>query len=340
MSNEWIQVVGLVIQTASLIGLFIYVKKTWEMTSATIKVANASEISIEQETAPYIVIYFDVPFGSDYIYLVVKNIGHSIASQVKFTISPSLKSSLGLQIAGLSFIKDGIPLMPPNHEIRTLFDRMSVPLNKDFPMQYNVNITYYGGTHMNQRVVEQILDLSPINGLAYVAPKDMKELIKQVEKIVTITNKMQIAMDKISASLQNGIINNSSLYVTQLNPNVNYWKQITLAKLREFENLWLLLYGEEPDSELTIERLQIQALFISNQLLTLHANSPEDTESDLLDNIIAIAKQLQELGKQEFYFYAGGEIILESFMELGSAIVKKINDIKNSGVDITPTPQD
>lgn len=89
MKNEdvlfWVQVVGIVVQFLSLIFLIIYVIKTWEMAAATRVAAEATQGSVaemrearDQQTAPYIIVYFDVPFGTSLIYLVVKNIGGSM----------------------------------------------------------------------------------------------------------------------------------------------------------------------------------------------------------------------------------------------------------------------
>jgi hypothetical protein len=66
-----LQIINSILQFFSLIFLIIYVIKTWEMASATRKAALATEKSVDelrktrdQATAPYIVVYFDIPLAS------------------------------------------------------------------------------------------------------------------------------------------------------------------------------------------------------------------------------------------------------------------------------------
>src|SRR6266487_841766 len=100
--NDKLLVINSIVQIISLIFLIIYVIKTWEMASATRKAAEATENSVsemrdarDQETAPYVILFFDVPTGSDLIYIVIKNIGYSVATHIKIDLTPSLRSNIG-----------------------------------------------------------------------------------------------------------------------------------------------------------------------------------------------------------------------------------------------------
>ncbi len=46
------------------------------------------------ETAPYVVVHFDAPYGKSLIHLVIKNIGRTIAHNVKIKFVPPLKTGL------------------------------------------------------------------------------------------------------------------------------------------------------------------------------------------------------------------------------------------------------
>ena len=94
------QTILFLVQIFSLIFLIVYVIKTWEMASATTKAAQATEKSVtemrqtrDQESAPYIIVYFDIPYESNLIYLVIKNIGRTIATNISLTFTPTLRSS-------------------------------------------------------------------------------------------------------------------------------------------------------------------------------------------------------------------------------------------------------
>jgi hypothetical protein len=114
-----------VVQVLSLAFLIIYVIKTWHMASATRKAAEATERSVselrearDQETAPFVIAYFDIPAGTRLLYLTVKNIGRSIATRVRLEFSPPLCASGSVRLDNLSLIKDGIESMPPGYELK------------------------------------------------------------------------------------------------------------------------------------------------------------------------------------------------------------------------------
>jgi hypothetical protein len=90
MAKDSIDIILAIVQIATLIALIIYVIKTWQMASATNKYAKTSENTLQemkdsrdQEIAPYVIAYFDVPYGQKFIFLIIKNIGLSVAKNVK-----------------------------------------------------------------------------------------------------------------------------------------------------------------------------------------------------------------------------------------------------------------
>jgi len=329
-----IQAILLCIQVPTLIALIIYVAKTWEMASATRQAAEATKNSVaemrearDQETAPYIVVYFDVPAGPGLIYLVVKNIGRSIATQVKLTFTPPLRTSNNTPpMEELSFIKDGIESMPPNYEIRTIFDGVHAYFSKtDLPMKYDANISYYGGIHKSERVSRQTLDLSANKGLVYVKHKDMDDLVEQVEKLVKESREIRDAADNISTILGKGIlITNPNLFVSRLEPKMHNWEDAILAKASEFEGMWIVSYREECNKGFDLSGAKAHALLVSNQMLSLIANRPDGMKTGLLSSASTIAEHLHELGRIKFYMDGGTS--LKAFNDLGEAIVQ---DIKN-----------
>jgi hypothetical protein len=115
----------------------------------------------DQETAPYIFVYFDIIVEKQDIYLFVKNVGKSIANNVKLKFEPELITSLGP--INLPFIKDGIGSLPPRSEIKTFFDNGIEYFEKNkLPLNYKVRISYFGGIESKERIIEQFLDLSAI----------------------------------------------------------------------------------------------------------------------------------------------------------------------------------
>ncbi len=182
------------IQVFTLIALIIYVAKTWEMASATRKAAEATERSVaemkearDQQTRPYVIAYFTIKEGTGLIYLVLKNIGQSVARNVRFSFDPPLKTSnetINQMLAKMSFVTEGIQSMPPGYELKTFFDStVSYLNNEELPQKYNVRISYYGGIRPEQRIDEYVLDISAFWGLSYTRETTMKDLVKRTEAI-------------------------------------------------------------------------------------------------------------------------------------------------------------
>jgi hypothetical protein len=324
------------VQIASLIFLMLYVLKTWEMASATRKAAEATEKSVhemrearDQESAPYVIAYFDIPIGHRLIYLVVKNIGHSVATQVKLTFSPPLISIDNEPfLSKMNFLRNGIESMPPNYEIRTLFDTTPAYFNNDkLPLIYNVKISYYGGIESHQRSTELFLDLSAHKGLMFVHNKDLGDLVNNLEELVKESHDIKISIDNIESSLEQGIlISNSNLMVTSIEAGNKNLKKILLAKLNEFENIWAISYRDDRKREIGQEKLQRQAIILGKQIITLMANGIDDAPTKILENLATISYKLYELGG--FGFYGDGGESLKKFNELGDSIVSDIINFK------------
>ncbi len=88
----------------------------------------------DEEAAPQVICYFDIPMGRSLIYLAVKNIGKGIANDVKIAFEPPLQNSGNLDLSRLPLLQNGITSLPPGHEIRTLFDSTVSYFGGDLPL--------------------------------------------------------------------------------------------------------------------------------------------------------------------------------------------------------------
>lgn len=169
-----------IVQILTLIFLIIYVIGTWKIASASKKSTKVSERilkemkeSRDQEHAPYVVAYFDIPYGGTYIYLVVKNIGKTVAKNVKLEFRPPLETDFepinDWNINDTALITDGIDSMAPGYELRTCIGSGASYFNKKnkFPLKYKVNVSYSGGLRSYPTNIEQTLDLSALGGLIH-----------------------------------------------------------------------------------------------------------------------------------------------------------------------------
>lgn len=137
------------------------------------------------ETSPYIVAYFDVPHGEVWADLVIKNIGRGVARNVRMEFDPELTNTENHNLMGLPMIRDGIPMMPPDYEIRTTFDFTQRYFNAGLPMRYNVRLTYTGGVDNAPRENECVADLSPFQHLTHIVRHDMHDLVIRTERLTT-----------------------------------------------------------------------------------------------------------------------------------------------------------
>jgi hypothetical protein len=171
-----------VIQTLSLVALVVYVVKTSQIASATRATAEVYErILLEMqdarraEVAPYVVVYFDVT--KKYIFLVVKNIGKSVATNLKLAFDPPFQNTekhklppTVPRVGESSLIKRGLETLPPGYELRLALDHtlhymnVSIALNGVPPLTYYVTATYGGGLESETHTMKYTLDLTPYIG--------------------------------------------------------------------------------------------------------------------------------------------------------------------------------
>ncbi len=208
-----VQILLLVVQAFTLAAVVVYVIKTWEMASATRKAAEATERSVaemkearDQQTRPYVIAYFTIKEGTGLIYLVLKNIGQSVARDVRFSFDPPLKTSseaTNEMLAKMSFVTEGIQSMPPGYELKTLFDStVSYLNNEELPQKYRVRIAYYGGISPEERIDEYVLDISAFWGISYTRETTMKDLVKKVDDIGKDLGRMRQDIRRIAQAVE------------------------------------------------------------------------------------------------------------------------------------------
>jgi hypothetical protein len=185
-----IQILLLCIQIPTLIALIVYVVKTWEMASATRRSAEIAESTLremrdarDQEVAPYVIVYFDVNMSKNFIYLVIKNIGKTMATNIQVSFDPDLQGRKFKQYTKHFLVDKTIPSIPPGHEIRAIFDPLLDYLGSKSPLTYSAVITYFGGLTQNERVAQYVLDLTPYKGIMFAKDYDLADVTKALESI-------------------------------------------------------------------------------------------------------------------------------------------------------------
>jgi hypothetical protein len=120
----------------------------------------------EEKARPFVVVDVE-PVLHPFTELVIRNVGETIARDVKLTFDPPLVTTLddGNLDIGKSFaIAEGIPTMPPGREYRMLFEHMPDRYDRtDLPRRYTVTVHSSGRSGPEEPLV-QVLDLDVLYG--------------------------------------------------------------------------------------------------------------------------------------------------------------------------------
>jgi hypothetical protein len=105
------------------------------------QVKEARELR-EEQNRPFVVIDLDSP-QRPFFDLVVKNIGTSMACNVRFDFDSKPESTMShASLDRLKVFRDGIANFPPGKEFRTLFDSAIKRFQADLPDVYSVQVSY------------------------------------------------------------------------------------------------------------------------------------------------------------------------------------------------------
>jgi hypothetical protein len=354
------------IQAATLLAIFWYVIKTSQLArdtkrladvtkdmadtnrmsaEASLKSANAAEETVkeliaarDQDIAPYVVAYFDAPYGKSIIHLVIKNIGKTVAHNVKLTFNPSLHSTTqGIELNTLAVITDGIGSLPPGHEIRTVFDStISLFGNKNAPLIYKANISYFGGIQTGERGYELTLDLQVLKGLMFTHEKNVDDLVKQVEKLVSHWSGTNERLDDLLTGVREGLwLRNQEFIIRNVDSDKDTWTAHAISKLKQFRLFWLS--NKQTQEFIPPSRIQSKCMFIAEQVSAIASNSPQSTPVEISESLDNIAAKLSELGHKSLYI---GRESTNEFEESGDSIIESIEVVLKTLETENQAPQD
>jgi hypothetical protein len=144
----------------------------------------------EDQTRPFVVV--DFALNSVYtqaVDLVVENIGQTLATNVRLSFEPPLKTTRddkGSVALGESvLLREGIPTMPPRKRITALFDIGPDRIAADLPSTYSVTVSCKDGRGKQQDELTYTLDLGFLYGLHRMREygiHDMSKAIGEIEK--------------------------------------------------------------------------------------------------------------------------------------------------------------
>jgi len=325
----------LIVQICTLIALIIYTCSTWRMAFTSRDSVEEMKKMREQEFSPYVVAYFDVPYGKFEIGLVVKNIGKTPAKNVKLKFDPPLINSFqGEKINEVGFIKDGIKMLPPNYEVRTFIDSTFDYFNekKELPLQYTVLIDWFdeNGKAMN---AEWMLDLSSYYNRLFSSEKGIHELVEVNEKMKQIFEKIEANLSEICNILSEGLWFKTFGFENSEEFSSKTWEYNILAKLNSYKILWQSIYAKDTAKLVNVFLRNLKSIIASLGIeilktVSIHFdNIPLTIKKELCE----VAKNLLELGSKRFYN-------TEEFNKLGDEILNIVEELIRSCHSIKEKP--
>ncbi len=149
----------------------------------------------QAQVRPFVVIDFDVETIPPFIYIVISNVGTTMASNVTFAFDRPIESSLDDRggnrpnVSELPIFRDGVRSLPPAKEIRFLFD--SFIQRETMPDTYLVTVKYDGHVvrrwprrTRRQRYKETItLDLGMYRQMTRIDRRGLHEIHERLKEI-------------------------------------------------------------------------------------------------------------------------------------------------------------
>jgi hypothetical protein len=141
----------------------------------------------EDQARPFVVVTLE-PSGASrhFLDLVVRNIGRTVAHNVKFSFDKKLQSTndkLGYPIANVKFLRDGITVFAPGAEYRVMFDSMPDRREEsaNLPDSYTVTVHYKNRNGEDLPPEEYVLDSALSRSAPYAEEHNLHDLVNEVK---------------------------------------------------------------------------------------------------------------------------------------------------------------
>lgn len=154
--------ISIVVTIASTIATVAMVYFTYKMANSTKESVEEMKKTRVEANSAEVIMYFDVQ--NERMYLIVENIGNTIAKDISIEIDPELKDSDNEKYEHLKEIS----FLPPNYQIKTFFDMKFHYFNEygDLP-KFRFTITFTN-IYNNRIKREYISDLTYLKSVSYL----------------------------------------------------------------------------------------------------------------------------------------------------------------------------
>ncbi len=142
---------------------------------------SISAFLLLRATKPFISIRFE-PDKYDNLTrnLVIENLGHSSAKDVKFKITPDFENIEGKFLSEIGLFKNGLPIFTPNHKIMIYLTWMPADYERKIKMPFAIEVCYKHFLLKYKQKYE--IDLS-LYGEMPLTANPLKKIAESLEKI-------------------------------------------------------------------------------------------------------------------------------------------------------------
>lgn len=161
----------------------------------------------EDQARPFVTITLEPSRASrKHLDLVVKNIGATVARDVRFLFSEPLRSTgdaTGFPLANVKFLHDGIAVLAPGAEYRALFDFIPgrEQAKKDgaaLPDSYTATVIYKNRNGDNLPSEEYVLDYALSRGSLHVEEFGLTDLVKEARELRQTLQQQRVTTTDVS----------------------------------------------------------------------------------------------------------------------------------------------
>ena len=167
--------ISIIIYIISTIVTGIMAVETYIMVCSTKESVEEMKKTRVESNSAEIIMYFTAEYGR--IYLIIENVGKTVAKDVSIKSEPELKNSCN---NSYEYLKE-FPFLPPNYKIKCFFDMGVNYLNEKNPIKYTFIITF---TNIyNDKIKRKYIhDLSYMNNLYYLESDSVKMSLTKIKK--------------------------------------------------------------------------------------------------------------------------------------------------------------
>jgi hypothetical protein len=143
----------------------------------------------EAQAEPFVVVDFEVEESQE-IYIVISNIGRTMARDVRLKFAPELTSSLDSHGPGvvppkeLQPLSGTIPSLAPGKRIRVMFDLFHQRDPNVYPDVFDVEISFYAPALKREIGDKSVLDLGLYRNILHPMRRDVHDVHERLNELV------------------------------------------------------------------------------------------------------------------------------------------------------------